>query len=98
MSNVLLEWVNSTPGPKQRPLAHTVLEARTDPSLAWGEVAVVDVPETERLLADLAPGTWEFRATEVDDAGQPSANQPTASIDLPFDPPSGVAVFTATLA
>lgn len=97
MANVLLEWVNSTPGPKQRAIARTVIEARAAASLPWGEVAVVDAPETETLLADLAPGTWEFRATEVDVGGVPSANRPTTSIDLPFDPPSGVQVFTATL-
>ena len=98
MADVNLSWTNSTPGAKQRKLARTVIDARAAAALPWSTINTVDVPTNTLKVQNLDPGSWEFRATEVDDGNVASTNQPTASVDIPFDPPSGVTVFTASLA
>jgi hypothetical protein len=66
--------------------------------MPWSNVALVNAPAQALLLQDQPPGDWEFRATEVDDGNVASTNQPTASISVPFDGPSGVNNFVAAIA
>lgn len=89
-----LTWVNSTPGPRQRALKHTLIEARTDASLPWGTLAIVPVPTAELVLDPaFAPGDYEARATEVDVGNVASTNQPTTTFSVGFDAPTGVSAF-----
>lgn len=90
-----LTWVNSTPGPRQRPLKSTVIDARTDPSLPWGTLAIVPAG-TSQLAIDpsFAPGDYTARATEIDVGNVASTNQPTCTFSIGADPPSGVTAFT----
>lgn len=89
-----LTWTNSTPGPRQRALKATLIEARTDASLPFAVLATVPVP-TNELALDPAfpPGDYTARATEIDVADVASTNQPTATFSIGFDAPSGVSAF-----
>jgi len=92
--NIRLNWQLPTPGPRQRPIASTVLQARADSSLPWGTAVVVPAPGQTALFQDVAPGSWEYQAIVMDVDGKTSAPRFT-SINLAFDPPSPVANLTA---
>jgi hypothetical protein len=96
MANVRLNWTLPTPSSRQREIARTVIEARVSPSLPWGSVNTVDAPTATLLVADIAPGSWEFRATVVDVGNVPSTPV-TTSIELAFEPPSPASGFSAVL-
>jgi hypothetical protein len=96
MANVRLSWTLPTPSSRQRAIARTVIEARVSPSLPWSAVNTVDAPTTTLLVQDIAPGSWEFRATVVDVGNVPSSPV-TTSVDLAFDPPSPATGFTAAV-
>lgn len=89
-------WINSTPGPNQRPLAHTRIDARTDPSLPFA--AIGSAPAGTQVLPvdpSIAPGNWEARAVEVDIAGVEATSQPTITFTIaaPIQAPTGVTGF-----
>lgn len=96
MSNVRLTWTNSTPSQRQRPIAHVRIEARVAGIDEWTVLNTVALPDTELLIEAVDPGTWEYRGIEVDDAGVESVPVST-SVDVPFDAPSGLETFEATL-
>lgn len=93
MSLTLL-WTNSTPGSRQLPLKHTLIESRVSPDLPWAPVNVVAVPAQQLVLDTPPPGDWHFRATEVDTADVVSSNRRELTVNIPHDPPSGVVDFT----
>lgn len=96
MANVRLNWTLPTPTARQRAIARTVIEARVSPSLPFSTVNTVDAPTATLLVADIAPGAWEFRATVVDVGNVPSTPV-TTSIDIAFDAPSPAANFAASV-
>jgi len=94
-----LTWKNSTPGPRQRALKHSLIEARSDPSLPWSTVNIVPVPgQALDLDPAFAPGDYEMRLTEVDvgNVAAPSAKCPVIMVSIGFDPPSGATEFAFT--
>lgn len=96
MSNVRLSWTLPTPSPRQRPIAHVRVEARVSEDLPWTPISNVPAPSTEVLLQDVAPGTWFYMATVVDDEGQES--EPSfASASIGFDAPTALADFSASV-
>lgn len=96
MTNVRLTWTLPTPTPAQKALSHVRVEGRIAGIDVWTELNVVDVPGTELLLVDMARGPWEFRAFVVDVDGEESTPM-MASVVIPFDPPSPLVEFHATL-
>lgn len=103
MSNVRLRWDNSVVTTGHKPLAATIIEGRMGPTLPWAELNRVAIPDETLLLEQVAAGTWEYRATEIDVDGKLATNQPTATVivgppvvveDLP---PAGVTSFSATV-
>lgn len=89
-------WTNSTPGARQRPLASTKIGMRVVGAPAFDPVGTVAIPgNTFAVDPTLAPGDYEFNATEVDVAGVPSTNNPTCKFAVAFDPPSGVTTIAA---
>lgn len=96
MANVRLNWTLPTPSVRQRAVARTVIDARVSPSLPFSTINTVDAPTSTLLVQDIAPGSWEFRATVVDVGNVPS-DPVVASLDLAFDAPSPVVNFTATV-
>lgn len=91
-----LTWTNSTPGPRQRTLAHTDIGMRVVGAPSFDKVGSVPVPGAAFTIdPTLAPGDYEFNATEVDVAGAASANNPTCKFSFAFDAPSGVSNLAA---
>jgi len=89
-------WTNSTPGPRQRPLAKTVIGMRVVGAPSFDPVGTVAIPGTTFAIdPTLAPGDYEFNATEYDTAGVASTNNPTCKYAVGFDPPSGVSNLSA---
>lgn len=96
MSNVRLNWGLPTPSVRQRPLAGFRIEARVSAELPWTEIALVEVPATEILLEDVAPGQWFYRGFVVDVAGR-SSTPVNATVEVDFEDPSPATEFSATL-
>ena len=96
MSNVRLNWGLPTPSVFQRPLAGFRIEARVSTELPWTEIAMVEVPATEILLEDVAPGQWLYQGRVIDAAGRPSPPV-NATVEVDFEDPSPATEFTATL-
>lgn len=98
MSNVRLSWELEEPTARQRPLDYVLVEFRVSDSLPWTEQDRVapDAPQ-ELLFQDVAPGTFFYRVTPVDDAGTKSPFPAEAQAAIDFDPPSGVTNLTATV-
>jgi hypothetical protein len=92
--NVRLSWVNSTPGARQKPLEATIVSGRSSPSFPFVEINRVPVGTAELVLQDVAPGSWEYQAVEVDVDGRVSSAQ-TTIVAIEFEPPTGVTNFTA---
>lgn len=81
-------------------VAHIRLEARVQGAPGFSEIATVTPPTVERLLDDLASGSWEFRGIVVDSAGRES-DPVTGSITIPLgdeDRPDPATEFTVELA
>lgn len=97
MANVRLNWKLPVPTAKQRAIARTVIEGRTAASLPWSTLNTVDAPGATLLLQDIAPGSWEFRATTVDVSAIPCEKPATCALALPFDPPSPPTEFVAVV-
>lgn len=95
--NVRLNWTLSTPGEKQRPLDHVRIEKRADGIEEWTPINEVGVDTTELLDQDVPPGTWHYRGVEVDVDGRAASRRPEATVEVPFDEPSGLVELTAEL-
>lgn len=96
MANGRLNWTLPIPTARQRPLSHVRVESRVSVELPWAEIATVPIPDETLLLQDIAPGDWQFRGIVVDDSGAESTPL-EASLAVPFEGPSPLAEFTATL-
>lgn len=96
MANVELTWELPTPTAQQRPIASVRIEARVSGVQEWSEINIVDAPGTSLTVQDLAPGDWEFRGIVVDNAGGESTPV-EAAVFVPFDAPSPLVSFTATV-
>ena len=101
MANVRLTWVLPNVSTRQRPLAHTTIDARVSADLPWTPIANVpansaDTPTTEAVLEDVAPGTWFYRARAFDDQGT-DGNPAHAQVSVGFDRPGTISEFVATL-
>ena len=97
MANVRLSWLLPSVSPRQRPLEHTIIDARVAAELPW--TAISNVPAnlpSELVIEDSAPGRWFFRARAFDDQGTPGP-EATTQVDVGFDPPGAIAEFSATL-
>lgn len=99
MSNVRLRWTLPTPGPRQRPIAYVRIDVRASDTLPWTEQDRVtpDVVPQELLFENVAPGTHYYRGVVVDDQGAEDLAPKNTSIVVPYDPPSSLTEFTATL-
>ena len=97
MSNILVTWTLPEVTARQRPIQHTEISVRVDPSLPWTVQDVV-VPGSVQELSffDVAPGDHYYQAVIVDVDGLRGAPVET-SVNVPFDPPGTVTTLTATL-
>ena len=86
-----LNWVNSTPSSRQRPLAKTVIYVRVKatPALPWTQLNEVASPGATLALTDQQPGDWEFGLDEVDVDGRVSTKRLVVAGTVAFEPPSG---------
>lgn len=101
MANVRLTWVLPNVSTRQRPLAHTAIDARVSADLPWTPIANVpanatDTPATQAVLEDVAPGTWFYRSRAIDDQGN-DGNPAHAQVSVGFDKPGAITEFVATL-
>lgn len=97
MSNVRLTWVTPTPTPRQKPILHTEISVRNDPTLPWTvQDTVVPTASQELLFVDVAPGDKYYRGVVVDVDNVRGA-EVEATISVPFDAPGTITLFTATL-
>jgi hypothetical protein len=97
MSNVRVSWALPPVSPRQKPILHTEISVRVDPSLPWTvqDTVTPDVPQ-ELVFFDVAPGDQYYRAVVVDTDFVRGAEVET-SIAVPFDPPGVVTNFSAVL-
>ncbi len=96
MSNVRLTWALPTPTSRQRPILHTEISVRVDPSLPWTvQDVVVPTAIQELVFNNVAPGNHFYRAVVVDIDNVRGAEVET-SVTVPFDAPGVVTSFTAT--
>lgn len=98
MSDVRLTWELQEPTSRQRPLEHIRVDFRVSADLPWTEQDRVspDGPQ-ELLFQDVAPGTFFYRVTPVDDRGTESPFPAEVQADIDFDAPSGVVNLVATV-
>jgi len=101
MSNARLAWT----WPTQRVLGEALPEAQiehleismsADGGANFSGLAQVPPPDVEHLVADLAPGTYIFRAVVVDKEGRRSDIAEVTSEPILSDP-NPVADFTVTI-
>ena len=97
MSNVRVTWGLPAVSARQKPIQHTEISVRVDPTLPWVvQDIVVPTAAQELLFFDVAPGTHHYRAVVVDIDGVRGAEAET-SVVVPFDPPGVVTSLTATV-
>lgn len=97
MSNVRVSWVLPTVTPRQKPIQHTEISVRVDPTLPWTvQDVVVPADPQELLFVDVAPGTYYYQAVVVDTDGVRGPARET-SADVPFDPPGAVSALAAVV-
>lgn len=101
--DVVLTWTqpttrtDGTPLPAEQ-IAYTRIDARVSGIQEWTEINRVGPPTQQVTLAQLSPGTREFRAVVVDVVGRESAPSNTASATVPSDAaPSAITNLTATV-
>ena len=87
MSDIRVTWALPEVTLRNLPVKHVLVEMRVDPSLPWSAAGNPVLPDdVQRLVsADLAPGTYFFRVTPVDDGdvlGEPAEG----SAAIGFDP------------
>lgn len=97
MSNVRLTWTLPAVSARQRPIQHTEISVRVDPTLPWTvqDVVVPGVAQ-ELVFFDVPPGDQYYQAVVVDVDGLRGAPVET-SVAVPFDPPGTVTELTATI-
>ena len=97
MSNVRVTWTLPNVSNRQRPIQHTEISVRLDPSLPWTvqDVVAPDVVQ-ELVFFDVVPGTHYYQAVVVDTEGVRGPAVET-SVSIPFDPPGSVSNLTATI-
>lgn len=95
--NVLLTWTLPEPTSTQRPIAHVRIDVRVEDVEEWTPVNDVDTSQTELTIQDVAPGVREYRGVVVDDSGTESTNPKQVTVEIPYDPPSDLETFEATL-
>ena len=97
MSNVRVTWVLPVVTPRQKPILHTEIAVRVDPSLPWTvQDTVVPGGAQELLFVDVPPGDQFYRATVIDTDLVRGAPVET-TVAVPFDPPGTVTELTATV-
>lgn len=96
-SNVRLTWVLTEPSSSQAAIAATRIDARVSDELPWTEINTVAAPDSELLVENVAPGTWFYRAVALDAGGREAEDQPTVSLDVPFELPPGVTELAVAL-
>ena len=97
MSNVRVTWVLPAVSNRQKPILHTEISVRVDPSFPWTvqDVVTPDVAQ-ELVFFDVAPGDHYYRAVVVD-VDNVRGGEVETSIAVPFEAPGVVTTFTATL-
>jgi hypothetical protein len=96
-NNVRISYTLPSVGNKQAPLAYVLIQARVSPQAPWADVAQQPVPLTDLVLTDVSPGQWFYQGFAVDANGQRSKNAASGSIDVPFDAPGDLTLFTVAL-
>jgi hypothetical protein len=74
-ADVLLSWPSvPTTRTDGSPMSvdYISLEAQVDGASSWTEIAQVPPSELQRLVSNVATGTWNFRGTVVPTTGDPS--------------------------
>jgi hypothetical protein len=97
MSNVRVTWALPAVSARQKPILHTEISVRVDPSLPWTVQDTVTPDVTQELVFfDVFPGDQYYRAVVIDIDGVRGAEVET-SIAVPFDPPGVVTDLNAVL-
>lgn len=97
MSNVKLTWTLPNVSSRQKPIKHTMISVRVDPSLPWTDQTPVAPDGAQEInFIDVAPGTYYYRGI-VEDVDGKAGDPVETSVTVPFDPPGVISSFTATL-